>query len=127
MKSSAIQKRQSDGEHCSVAGRAVHLDRAAVILNDLLGYIETKAGAALALLRRKVRIKDLADLRGIDTRSAVLDSNIDVELFASAFDQNGPLLFRRGLDGIDDNVLNRAMNLDGIAHQQAFLFANVRL
>ena len=63
---SAIEKRQPDCEHGADARSAIDFDRPAVILNHLLGDIETETGSTLTLFSGEVWIENLAHLRGIN-------------------------------------------------------------
>ena len=60
-----------------------------------------------------------------DSGAVVFDAKIDIEIFAGARDADGTFLVRRGLDGVDDNVLNGALNLDGVPRKRAGVIADV--
>ena len=96
-----------------------------MIFHDLLGNIETEAGPALSLFGREVGVENLIHLRGINPRSAVFYPNIDVELFPGAINYYRTFFIGRCLDRVNDNVLNRSVYLDRVAHQNAFVVAEI--
>src|ERR1700674_1237080 len=104
---SIIQERQADRKRAADLRRAVHLDRAVVIFQNLLCDVETKAGAALALLGREIRIEDFRHLRRRDSVAGILDADVDVKIFALATDGDLALFIRRRLERVDDYILNR--------------------
>ena len=81
-----------------------------MILDHFLGDIKAQPRSALALLGREIGIENFRDLFGTDPMSGIGDAHVDVEIFANAIDLNCPLAVGRGLDCVDDNVLNRARN-----------------
>ena len=95
-----------------------------MVFDHLFRDVKTKTRSALVLLRREIGIKDLAHLRRIDSRSFVFDPDIHVEIFARAFDRHRGLFLHRSLNGVNDDVLDRAINLNGVTHQQAFFVTN---
>lgn len=98
-----------------------------MIFHDFLRYIETETGPAFRLFGREIRIENPIELSWVDTRSVILNSKIDIEIFLSAIDRDFALLFSRSLDAVDDDILDGALNLNGIADERAWVLANTSL
>lgn len=120
-----IQERQADRERRANLRCALHFDRAVVIFDNLFRDIETKSGAALALFRRKIRIENLPQLRRRNSVAGIFHSDVDIEIFARATDCDGAFLFRRGLQRVNNYVLDRTHDLDGITQQRARIITNI--
>ncbi len=98
-----------------------------MIFQNFLGDVETQSCAALPLFGRKIGIENLAHLRGCDSRTIVLDSNVDVKIFWRAGHRHRTFFFGGSLHRIDDYVLDGAFNLHGLAKNHARVLANTGL
>ena len=65
-------------------------------------------------------------MRGRDSIACVFHPNVDVKIFPHAADRHASFFFAGGLDGVDDDVLDRARHLGGIALQRAGVLAQIR-
>ena len=110
-RSSIIHQREPNRKTGADPRRAVDFDRAVVIFDDFLSDVEPEPCAALALLGREVRIENLRHLSRLDPSASVLNADINVKILADACHRHGTFLVTRGLDGIDDHVLDRAGHL----------------
>jgi len=90
-----------------------------MIFDDFFGNIEPEAGATRRLLGRKVRIEYFVQLIRRDASSVVFDTKIDIEIFGSAADADNSAFFRTCLDCVDDDVLNRTIELQRISKKDA--------
>ena len=90
-----------------------------MIFHDFLGNVQAETGAALPLLGRKIGIKDFPNLHRGDTASGIFNSDVNVKILLRAFDSDRSFFLRRSLNTVDDNVLNRSHDLDGIAKKRA--------
>ena len=95
-----------------------------MVLDDLFRDIKSKAGAALGLLRCEIRIENLMQLAGRDTSAIVFHAKIDIKIFLGAGDCDNTAFVRTGLNGIDDHILNRAIQLQGISQEDARVVTN---
>jgi hypothetical protein len=109
-----IQEWQADRECRANLRRALHFDRTIVIFDDFLRDVESKAGAALALFRCKIRIENLRQLRLRNSVAGIFHADVDIKIFARATDGDKAFLFRGGLQRVNNYVLDRASNLDRI-------------
>src|SRR5437016_1388961 len=102
--------RQPDGKCGSATFPAGDLNSPVVALDDLVGKIKSKAGAALAL-RAIARAKKFAPDFRLDAWSGIHNSKDDVGVVGTAFDmqlsstisRQVPHRFRRILDEIDED------------------------
>ena len=92
-----------------------------MIFHDFLGDIESKSGATSALAGREIRLKNLWHLRGGDSATVILHADVHVEIFTSATDRDDALVVGTRLHGIDDDILNRALDLDYVTHDDSAL------
>ena len=86
-----------------------------MVFDDLLGDVESQTGAAGGLLGCEIRIENLVQLSRRDAGPVVFDAKIDVKIFLGAPDCDNSLFFRASLDGIDEDVLNGAIKLQGVS------------
>src|SRR5436190_16404586 len=119
-----IEKGQTNRENSSGPRSAINLDRAVVILDHLFRNVETKPGAAFTLLGGKIRIENLTQLLRINSRTRILNPNVDVEISHRAIDRHGPLFVDRSLDRIDYHVLNGPINLHRVTKKRARFLTN---
>lgn len=95
-----------------------------MVFHDFLRDVETQASAAFRLLGRKIGIENLAHLRRGHSGAGVFDSKVNIKVLLHASHRNRAPLFRGGLHGINDDVLNGPANLDGVAQESARIFAD---
>ena len=96
-----------------------------MIFDDLLRDIETEAGPALALLGREIRIENFRHLLGGDAAAGILDLNVDVEILLRATNVDRSFFLRRRLNGVDQDILNGARDLDANRLECARIFTNL--
>ena len=72
-----------------------------------------------ACLVVKYGIENPIQLRRMNSGASILDPKVDIKILLSARDRDRPFLFDRSLDGIDDHVLDRATDLQGISQKGA--------
>lgn len=98
-----------------------------MVIDDFPGDKEAETGPALALLGREVGVENPRNLLWTDALAGIGNAHINIEIPANAADFNPALAAARGLDRVDDDVLNRSGNLYGVAHQRAWIFGHVAL
>ena len=120
-----VDQWQPNGEGRAELRRALDLDRAMVIFDHLFRDIQTETGAALSLFGREIRLENLCQLRRENPIAGVLHPDVHVEVFPQAAHGDRPLLFRGSLHRIDDHILNRPHDLQGIAEEQTGILRNI--
>src|ERR1700740_2299666 len=106
-------------ESSADAGRALHFDRSAVVLDNFFRDVKAETSAALRLFRSEIRIENATYLRRGNAGTGVFHSKINIEILLRAFDRDAASVLGRSLQRVDDDVLNGSLDLHGIAQKCA--------
>src|SRR5947209_5178629 len=109
---------QANGENGADAGRALHLDRAAMVFYNFFGDVKTETSAALGLFGRKIGIENSVQLRRMNAGTCVFNAQVNIEILLGASDRYRALFFNRSLNRVDDHVLDCAVDLQRVTEQR---------
>ena len=118
------RERQSHRKCGADLRRAVDFDRTVVVFDDLFRDVETETSPALALLGCEVGVEDFGHLFLGHAGAAILDAKLDVKILLRASDRDRAFLFGAGLHRIDQDVLDRAIDLNRVPEKGAGIFTN---
>ena len=95
-----------------------------MVFDDFLGNIKTQTGTALGLLGCEIRIENLVQLACRNTGSVIFHAKVDIKILLNAGDGDNTALVRTRLNGIDDHILNSAIQLQDISHENTWVLTN---
>src|ERR1700720_712001 len=98
-----------------------------MVFDNLLRDVEAETGAALRLFRSEIRIENAAYLRRANSGTSVFHSKINIKILLRALDRDAASVLGRGLQGVNDDVLNGSLDLQGIAQKRARVIADQSL
>src|SRR5215469_3616897 len=117
------------GEGCAVAGRAVDVDLAGMLLNDAVGHGKTQTGAtavsALGLaLRGEERIIDAVDVLLRNAAARIRDDDTHIVTVAGGDSQRSA--GRHGVFCVEEQVQENLLQLAGVAEYRRQLRVQIR-
>src|SRR5262245_16467526 len=92
-----------------------------MVFDNLFGDVQAQTGPALALLGCKVRVENFGNLLRLDAVTGVGDPNVDVEILSDTTNFDLSFAFGRSLNRINNDILDCAGDLYGIAFNDAVL------
>ena len=117
-------QRQPQRESGSNSQGAGDLDRSVVIVDYFFRDVEAETGAVFPLFGSEIGLEDFPNFAVCNPVAGVSHLNVSVKVFLPAIHNHLATFLGCGLDGINNDVLQRARELRWIAENCQFFFGN---
>jgi hypothetical protein len=119
-----VVQRQPQRESGSNSQGAGDFDRSVVIVDYFFRDVESETGAVFALFGSEIGLEDFPDFLLRNSVPGVSHLDVSVKILLLAIHYNLSALIGCGLDGIYNDVLQRARELRRVAEDHAMFFGN---